>query len=109
MKFLPHFDLSRKSFWKTLLVAVFLVSGPLYASEEELGVSGKISGISVAERFIEVNTIQYKVPLQAELQDVSSTVPKMVNIADLKVGQYVEFQAIGNIVKSLSAFEALPE
>lgn len=109
MKFVPRFDLSRSFLWIGLFVAVLLISGPLYASEEESGVSGKISGISLAERFIEVNAIQYKVPLRAELQDVSSTVPKMINMADLKVGQYVEFQVIGNTVKSLTAFEVLPE
>ena len=104
MKLLPRFDL-----WMGVFVAILLVSGPLSASEEESGVSGKITGISLTERFIEVNGIQYKVPLKAELQDVSGSVPKIVNMTDLKVGQYVEFQVAGNTVKSLQAFEMLPE
>lgn len=109
MKFVPFFGFFRQSLWIALFFAVFLISGSLYASEEEPGISGKITQISLTERFIEVNSIQYKVPLKAELQDVSGSVPKIINIADLKVGQYVEFQVVGNTVKSLQAFEMLPE
>lgn len=109
MKLLARFDRSQSFLWMGLLVVALLVAGPLYASEEEPGISGKITQISLTERFIEVNSIQYKVPLKAELQDVSGSVPKIINITDLKVGQYVEFQVIGNTVKSLQAFEMLPE
>lgn len=109
MKLLPRFDCSQSFLWMGLLVVALLVAGPLYASEEESGVSGKITQINLTERFIEVNSVQYKMPLKVELQDVSGSVPKIINITELKVGQYVEFQVIGNTVKSLQAFEMLPE
>ena len=108
MKFLPRFDFSRQSVWMSLLVAVLLVSGPLYASEEPVN-SGTITAVDVVGRVIEIDQTRYVLALQAEVKDASSDPPKTISIADLKVDQYVNFEANNKTINSLSTFVEGPK
>jgi len=104
MKFVPRFDFSWKSFGMALLVVALLVSAPLYTSQAS-EISGEITAVDVVGRVIEVNSTRYTLALQAEIKSASSETPKELNIADLRAGQYAEFEANGSVIQSLRVFE----
>ena len=43
-----------------------------------------------------------------EIKNASSEPQQAMSIADLKVGQYVKFTAIGNVIQNLRVFENGP-
>lgn len=105
MKFIPCFGFSRQSLWMTLFVAVLLVSSvPLYASQAT-SISGEITAIDVIERAIEVDSVRYTLAQGAAIKNASSETEQILSIADLKVGQYVEFESSSNVIQSLRVFE----
>ena len=107
MKFIPRFDFSRKSFWMALLVVALLVSAPLYTSQAS-EISGEITAVDVVGRAIEVNGTRYTLVLQAEIKSASSETLKKMSIADLRAGQYAEFEVSGSVIQSLRVFEEGP-
>lgn len=108
MKFAPRFDLSRPFLWMRLLVVALLVSVPLHTSQAS-EISGEITAVDVVGRVIEVNGTRYALALQAEIKSASSETPKKMSIADLRAGQYAEFEASNNVIKDLQVFERQPE
>jgi len=108
MKFIRRFDFSRQSLWMSLLVAVLLISTPLYAAEAS-GVFGEITVVDAAERVIEIDGVQYKLVLQAEIKNASDKTSKAISMTDLKAGQYVQFEvSSGNMIQRLLVFENGP-
>mgnify|MGYP001768005974 CR=1 FL=1 len=105
MKFAQHFGFSRQSLWMGLLMAVLLISTPLYAADEAAPVSGgTITAIDAISRVIEIDGVPYTLALQAEIKDETSDPPKAMRITELQVGQYVNFEANDKLINKLSAF-----
>lgn len=100
MKFLPRFDFSRLCLWMSLLVVTLLVSVPLYASEPFI-MEGEITSIDVANQIVEVDDAQYKIAQQFKIKTAPNETKQAMSIADLKVGQYIEFESIGNTIATL--------
>lgn len=106
MKFIRRFDFSRQSLWMSLLAVALLISTPLYAADEAAPVSGgTITAVDAISRVIEIDGAPYTLALQAEIKEATNDPPKAISIADLHVGQYVNFEASNKLINKLSAFE----
>lgn len=96
-----------------LLLTVVLVAWPVYADDDDvMGISGKITEISLDERFIVVNDTKYKIPLSAKLFEIfnGGTQRRIITIYELQIGQDLEFRATAdNDIAVLKAYEKLPE
>jgi hypothetical protein len=84
----------------SLLMVTLLVSAPLYAGEPFI-MEGEITAIDVANQIVEIDGARYKLAQQFKINNAPSEVKQMISIADLKVGQYVEFKSIGNTIATL--------
>lgn len=110
MRFMPRFDTFHGSMWACLLVMALWVAAPVYAEEVSTSVVGQITAVDGVGRVIEIEGARYTLAAQTEIKSASSETPKVMSIADLKVGQYVEFKASGNVIQSLGVFEnGLPQ
>ena len=107
MRFIQRFDACCRSVWVCLLVVALLVAAPLHADEAS-SVAGSITAVDVIGRTIEIDGARYTLALQAEIKNASSEPQQAMSIADLKVGQYVKFTAIGNVIQNLRVFENGP-
>lgn len=107
MKFVPRFNLSREFLWTCLLVIALIILAPLHTSQAS-EISGEITAVDVIGRVIEVNGTRYTLALQAEIKSASSETPKKMSIADLRAGQYADFEASGSVIQSLRVFEEGP-
>lgn len=105
MNCIHSFAVPRQSFWMMLLI-ILLVSAPLNASETSINsFSGKITGISVKQRVVEVDGNRYTLAQGAEIKNVSSQTRRIEKIPDLEVGQYIKFEFTGDIIKSLNVID----
>lgn len=107
MRFIQRFDTCRGSVWVCLLVVALLVAAPLHAGEA-FSVVGPITAVDVVGRAIEIDGARYTFGPQAEIKNASGETQKAMSIADLKVGQYVEFTASGNVIQNLRVFDNGP-
>lgn len=102
----------QSALWSLLLLTVVLIAWPVYADDVESNYSGKIQEINLNERYVVVQDVQYKVPLNAALVLVANTgnSERIIAMSELERGQYAEFQLAndGNI-KSLRAYEEAPQ
>lgn len=104
----------QSALWSLLLLTVVLIAWPVYADDDDdlMGVSGKITEISLDERSIVVNDTKYKIPLSAKLFEIfdGGTQKKMITIYELQIGQDLEFRATANNdIELLKAYEKLPD
>lgn len=108
MRFMPRFDAFRGPVWVCLLVLTLWVAAPVCAEEVSTSVVGQITAVDGVRRAIEIEGDRYTLAAQTEVKSASRETPKVMSIADLKVGQYVEFKASGNVIQSLGIFENGP-
>lgn len=100
MKFLSCFNNHHGLVWLGLFVAALLVSGPLQGKDEKHthSIVGKVTVIDIVGRVIEVNGSRYTLAMQTKIRDQSK---QAASIADLKVGQYIQFEVRGGSAKNI--------
>ena len=109
MKASLGFGVSRQWFLASLCAVILCVVLPVQNAQAEQ-VSGRINGIDLSTRVIDVEGHTFKLSLQPEIIDMDGESKQKMSIEDLKERYHVEFEPSNGIVYSLRVFKnGLPQ